>query len=78
MRLSRQFQASFFFFYEKILSAQKASKRKAKKFHPLRSFYMQKILTFVVFCLLFFVSKVVFGLICVFVRSKSFHKKKLA
>ena len=38
---------------------------------------MQKIVAFVVFCLLVFVLLVDFGLICVFVRLKSFHKKKL-
>ena len=38
---------------------------------------MQKIVAFVVFCLLVFVLLVDFGLICVFVRLKSFHKKRL-
>ena len=37
---------------------------------------MQKIVAFVVFCLLVFVLLVDFGLICVFVRLKSFRKKK--
>ena len=39
MRLSQQFQACFFFFfiYEKVLSAQKALKRKPSGFHPLKS-----------------------------------------
>ena len=56
MRSSRQFQASLFF-YEKILSVQKASKLKVTKFSPLNRFYAPKILAFVVFCLL----------VCVFV-----------
>ena len=38
---------------------------------------MQKIVAFVVFCLLVFVLLVDFGLICVFVRLKSFRKKKI-
>ena len=42
MRLSGQFQANFFFFYEKILSVQKAPKLKTNDFHPLRNFYAGK------------------------------------
>ena len=43
MRLSGQFQACLTF-YEKILRAQKAPKRKAKDFHPLRSLCAQKLI----------------------------------
>ena len=43
-----------FFFYKKILRAQKALKRK-NHFHPLRSLCAQKIVAFVVYCLLNFV-----------------------
>ena len=66
MRLSRQLHASFFFLYENILSV----------FFPLLEvFYAQKAVTFAVFCCLFVFLLVVFGLICVFVGSKSFRKK---
>ena len=53
MRLSRQFQASFS--YKKFLSIQKASKDKIINCPPLRNFYAQKIIAFVVFCSLVFV-----------------------
>ena len=62
------------FFYEKILSTQKAPKHKTNNFHLLRSFCARKIVTFV-FCLLIFVLLVGFGLICIFVHLKSFCKK---
>ena len=55
MRLSGQFQARFFFFYEKISLAQKALKRKTSDFHPLRSLCARKIVVFVVqICLILF------------------------
>ena len=49
MRLSRQFQVClFFFFYEKVLRAQKAPKRKTSDFHPLRSLCAREIFALVV------------------------------
>ena len=53
----------------------KVPKRKITNFPPLRSFCARKNVAFVVFCSLVFVLLVGFGLICVFVRSKSFRKK---
>ena len=41
-----------YFFYEKILCAQKAPKRKTNDFHPLRSLCTQTIIALVVQCLL--------------------------
>ena len=41
-------------FYEKILSEQKAPKRKRNNFHLLRSLCAQKTVAFVVFCSLIF------------------------
>ena len=60
MRLSRQFQARLFifFFYKKVLNAQKAPKCKTSDFHPFRSLCAPKIVTFVVFCSLIFAGKV--------------------
>ena len=68
--------SQFFFFYEKILSVQKAPKPN----HPLRSFCAhKKTVAFIDFCSLIFAFVGWFWLICVFVRSKSFFKKnKLA
>ena len=60
-----------YFFYEKILSVQKATKRKSL---PLRRFLARKIVTLIFVRLLLFLL-VGFGLIWVFVRSKSFLKK---
>ena len=66
-----------FFFYEKILNAQKAPKHKRNDFYPLRSFCGEKIVVaFLVFCSLIFVLLVDFCLICVFVRLTSFLKTK--
>ena len=73
MRLSGQFQASLFFFYEKILSVQKASKRKITNFPPLWRFFGEKFLPLLFFVCLFMFLLVGFGLICVFVCSKSFR-----
>ena len=61
MRLSGQFPVCFFF-YENNLSVKKALKPKTNNFLPLRSFCAQKIVAFVVFCSLIFVSLVDFGL----------------
>ena len=55
MRLSGQFQACLFFFYEKISPARKASKRKTSDSHSLRSMCARKIVALVVKCLLNFV-----------------------
>ena len=74
MRLSRQFQASLFF-YEKILKAQKAPICKINNFLDLRSFRAWQIVAIVVYCSLILVALVDFYLICVFVRSKFFRKK---
>ena len=54
MRLSRQFQDRLllFFSHEKILNTQNAPKRKTNDFHLLRGLWVQKTVTFVVFCLL--------------------------
>ena len=62
LRLSGQFQASLFFFYEEILSVKKAPKRKINNFPPLRNKKKKKIVAFVVFCLIIFVLLVNFGL----------------
>ena len=51
-------------------------KRKINNFPPLRSFCAQKIVAFVVQCLLIFVLLVDFCWIYVFVRLKSFRKNK--
>ena len=51
-------------------------KRKSTNFPPLRSFYAQKIVTFVVFCSLNSILLVDFGLTCIFVHTKNFCKKK--
>ena len=65
----------FIFFYEKILNAQKAPKRKTSDFYCLRSLFAQKTVAFVVFCSLIFVLLVGFLYLSVFVRLKSFRKK---
>ena len=66
----------FQFFYEKNLSVKKAPIRKTKDFTPPRHFCARIITAFVVFCLLNFILLVGFGLVYVFVHSKSFCKKK--
>ena len=66
----------FISFYEKISKAQKAPKRKTSDFYPLRSLFAQKTVAFVVFCLLISVLLVGFLFVSVFVRLKSFRKKK--
>ena len=53
-----------------------AQNRKINNFPLLELFLHQKPLPFVVFCSLNFVLLVGFGLICVFVCSKFFYKKK--
>ena len=74
MRLSGQLQTSFFF--AKIF---RAYKNENQTNHSVRSFYVAflKIVAFFIFCSLNFILLVGFGLICVFVRAKSFRKKKL-
>ena len=66
-----------FFFTKKFWAKRKGPKCKANDFTLLRSFAMQNIFAFVVFCLLNFVLLVDFGLIYVFVRLKSFPKKRI-
>ena len=74
MRLSGQLQTSFFF--AKIF---RAYKNENQTNHSVKSFYVAflKIVAFFIFCSLNFIFLVGFGLICVFVRTKSFRKKKL-
>ena len=69
----------YYFFYEKILSVQKAPKLKTNDFHPFRSFYARRkplpLLFFVrlfLVCLFFLIG---FGWFAFFSRSKSFLKK---
>ena len=64
-----------FFFLQKNFIRTKAAKCKINNFPPLRSFFMQKAVVFVVSCSFIFVLLVCFGLICIFVRLKVFHKK---
>ena len=52
-------------------------KSKINNFPPLRGFCVQKPVAFV-FCSLIFVLLVVFGLICIFVRSRFFCNKKVS
>ena len=63
-------------FLRKSFERTKSIKAQNNQFPPLRSFYVRKIVIFVVFCSLVFVFLVVFVFICVFVRSKLFRKKK--
>ena len=65
-------------FLWKKFECEKAPIRKTNDFTPLRHFCARIITAFVVFCLLNFILLVGFGLVYVFVRSKSFCKKKLA
>ena len=61
MRLSGKLQASLFFFNEKILSLQKASKRKITYFPRLWSFLCKTLLALLFFVRLFVVLLVGFG-----------------
>ena len=70
--ISNQFV--FLFFYEKVLSLQKALKH--KRFLPSFS-CAQKTVAFVAFCSITFDLSVGFCLCRVFVRSKIFRKKKI-
>ena len=72
MRLSGQLQTSFFF--AKIF---RAYKNENQTNHSVRSFYVAflKIVAFFIFCSLNFILLVGFGLMCIFVRAKSFRKK---
>ena len=72
MRLLGQPQTSLLFFMKRFRAYKNANQTN----HSLRSFYMQKIVSFVVFCLFSFILLLVFYLICVFVFAKSFLKKK--
>ena len=71
----RTISSLFIFFYKNILSLKKAPKCKINTFLPLRIFCAEKIVAFVVFCLLVFVLLVSFDLTCLFVRLKLFRKK---
>ena len=75
LRLSEPFQTYLFLFYEKNLSVKNTPKPKINNFLHFKNFCAQKIVAFVVFCLLVFVLLVGFGLICIFVRLKFFVKK---
>ena len=75
MRLSRQFQARFFF-HERISRAQKPPKRKTNDFHPLRSFSAHKKCCLCCLMLVYFCFLSWFLLVSVFVRAKSFCKNK--
>ena len=72
MRLLGQPQTSLLFFMKRFRAYKNANQTN----HSLRSFYMQKIVSFVVFCLFSFILLLGFDLICVFVCAKSFRKKK--
>ena len=67
MRLLGQFQTSVFL-RKDFARTKTQTKPKPTNFLSLRSFYAEKIVAFVVFCLLNFTLLVGFGLICVFVR----------
>ena len=71
MRLLGQPQTSLLFFMKRFRAYKNANQTN----HSLRSFYMQKIVSFV-FCLFSFILLLGFDLICVFVCAKSFRKKK--
>ena len=64
---------NLFFFYEKILNAEKTSKHKTSDFHSHRSFYAQKTVAFVVFlfCWLMFACE------CFFTRRIKKKKNRL-
>ena len=76
MRLSEQSQACLFFLinnfeHKKITKTQNKQLSRSQKV-----FIRAKTCCFCCFCLFVFVLLVGFGLICVFVRSKSIRKKK--
>ena len=80
MRLLGQFKTSLFFLRKNFARTKTQIKLKPTNFLCLRSFYAQKIVAFIVFSSLNFISLVGFGLIWVFVSAKSFpkiQKKKL-
>ena len=74
MRLLGQFKTSLVFLRKNFARTKTQIKPKPTNFLCLRSFYAQKIVAFVVFSSLNFISLVGFGLIWVFVRAKSFPK----
>ena len=75
MRLSRQFQVCWFF-YRKVLSVKKATKRKTHDFHPLRSFCALKMLPLLFFVRVFLFCLLIFACEC-FLPSKPFRKKTI-
>ena len=77
LRLSRKIWVCLLFFLGKdFKQKKKAPKDKINDFHPLTCICAQKVAAFVAYCSLIFVSLVGFCLICVFLRLKSFRKKK--
>ena len=71
MRLLGQPQTSLLFFMKRFRAYKNANQTN----HSLRSFYMQKIVSFV-FCLFSFILLLGFDLICVFLCANYFSKKK--
>ena len=67
----------YFFFYKKTSRAQKAPKRKTSNFHTLKSSRVQKIVAFVVLCLVNFALLVDFFLKVFLCLRNLFVKKKL-
>ena len=76
-RLLGQFQASLFFFYEKSLSVKKHQNAKQTTLTLLEVFVCAKTYSLCYFLFVFFLL-VGFGLIYVFVRSKSIPQNKMA
>ena len=71
------FKPVYLFFLRKDFKRIKTTKRKTSNFYPLRSLCEQKIVAFVVFCLLIFVLLVGFLFVSVFLSLKSFCKIKI-
>ena len=72
----RRTSSQFVFFNEKILSLQKASKRKITYFHPLWSFLCKKLLPLLFFVRLFVVLLVGFGWFTFFYPQNLLVKKE--
>ena len=70
MRLLEQFRTSLFFLRKDFARTKTQTKPKPINVFSLRSFYVQKIVAFVVFCS-FVVLLVGFGLVCAFLRAKN-------
>ena len=67
----------YYYFLRKDFEQKKCTKTQNKRFPPSWKFLcVQKTIAFVVLCSLIFVFVGWFWLICTFVCSKSFHKKK--